>query len=82
MNGTISLEDFKKQLAQHDWFYYFSDDHGVWQRGERDSVRLQGIATTGNDDFKRAYNDACAIRFNTPSFVKPGATYQPPFKVG
>lgn len=28
-------------LAQHDWYYAYSDDHGVWQRGERQRSVIQ-----------------------------------------
>jgi hypothetical protein len=77
----ISLEEYIKQLNSHDWFYYFSDDHGVWQRGEGEHHRLLHIAQSGSNEFKKAYNDACAKRFNNPSFVPAGKTYVPPFKL-
>lgn len=28
-------------LTQHDWHYAYSDDHGVWSRGERNITRLE-----------------------------------------
>lgn len=75
----MTIEEYKTQLEQHDWFYHFSDDHGVWVNGERESARIFSIAQNGNDDFKKAYNEAYAIRFNTPSFVYDNHLYIPPF---
>ena len=77
----MTLEQYKKELAHHDWYYYFSDDHGVWQRGESESSRIFGLAKDGNDDFKRAYNDSHKRHFDTPSFVTPDRPYTLPFKV-
>jgi hypothetical protein len=54
----MTLEEYKKELQQHDWYYEFSDDHGVWQRGERASARLSRIAREGNEEFKKAYRYA------------------------
>jgi hypothetical protein len=75
----MTIEEYKTQLEQHDWFYHFSDDHGVWVNGERESARIFLIAENGNADFKRAYNEAYALRFNTPSFFYDRHLYIPPF---
>jgi len=40
----MKLTDFYDELSRHDWYYQFSDDYGVWQRGERDSARLTVIS--------------------------------------
>ena len=34
-------EDYMDKLRKHDWYYEYSDDHGVWRRGsdERDQLR-------------------------------------------
>ena len=29
----MELREFDNLLASHDWFYDYSDDYGVWQRG-------------------------------------------------
>lgn len=31
--SAVSLKDFDAQLAGFDWFYDYSDDHSVWERG-------------------------------------------------
>lgn len=77
--SLIPLEEFKYQLSCHDWYYYFSDDHRVYSAGEADSNRLKAIADAGNDDYKRAYNEAYALRFNTPSFVTPESPFTYPY---
>jgi len=28
------LSEFYKRLGWHDWFYEYSDDHSVWNRGK------------------------------------------------
>ena len=38
----MKIEDLKKLLDNHDWFYNFSDDHSVWVRGERESAQITG----------------------------------------
>ena len=40
----VSLPDFWDMLNAHDWYYAYSDDHSVWQRGERASKKLEAIA--------------------------------------
>lgn len=30
----MHLDDYKKALANLDWFYQYSDDHGVWRAGQ------------------------------------------------
>ena len=37
------IEYFKK-LQSHDWYYDYSDDNRVWEKGRRESQRLQAIA--------------------------------------
>ena len=31
-----SLTALEGLLARHDWYYQYSDDHSVWQRGQRE----------------------------------------------
>lgn len=78
---TISIDQFKDELNRHDWYYHFSDDHGVFLRGERENARIFFLAKTGGDDFKRAYNEAHAIHFKTDSFSTRQNPYTPPFKL-
>lgn len=43
--------EFYDLCDQHDWTYNFSDDHGVWQRGEAERRRLVALAAE-NPDFQ------------------------------
>ena len=72
---TIELfTAFIHRLHCHDWYFQFSDDHSVWQRGNKIQQELQAIAKS-HDFYDQAYqafidcmysNDdpktACAIR--------------------
>jgi hypothetical protein len=33
-----TLINLDRLLASHDWYYDYSDDHGVWTRGTRERV--------------------------------------------
>jgi len=48
---------FHQLLKSHDWFFDFSDDHSVWQRGLAERERLRSIALTlGEHDAERVSN--------------------------
>jgi hypothetical protein len=40
----MTLREYYKQLEQHDWYYEWSDDFRVWQRGRDDKTRLEEIS--------------------------------------
>lgn len=75
----MTLDEYKTALKKHDWFHYFSDDNRVCVAGERAGAALLSTAKNGGDDFKRAYNEEHAKRFNVPSFVYEGQPYKIPF---
>lgn len=77
----MDLNDYEIALRNHDWYFYFSDDHRVYSAGEQSSGRLLSIAQTGADAFKRLYNKYHAKHFDTPSFVTKDRPYKPPFSV-
>jgi hypothetical protein len=35
----MMLQDLAEHMSLHDWYYSYSDDHGVWQRG-LESVKI------------------------------------------
>ena len=37
------LVDFKEACRSHDWFYNYSDDHRVWQKGSQESARISAM---------------------------------------
>lgn len=61
--------DLEKRLKDHDWYYAFSDDHGVWQAGEKSRrVLLDLLGEAAKIDtpkarrmFKRYAPPGCSI---------------------
>jgi hypothetical protein len=54
------LEAFRTRLDNHDWFFSFSDDGGVWKRGKTELEALKQVAAQNGDDFGilfQAYQD-------------------------
>lgn len=79
----MTITEYRIALANHDWYYYFSDDHGVWSRGDATSKDLFNIAKSGGAEFQAAYNEQHAKHFNTESFYPKSGNnkYTPPFEV-
>lgn len=44
-----SLKEFEQALKHHDWYFDYSDDHRVWQRGMHsiDALRAQYAVLVG-----------------------------------
>jgi hypothetical protein len=68
----MNLAEFYNELERHDWFYQFSDDHGVWCAGERDCNRLKAIAET-SPEHRKLMSDFAAYHYSGESFGKPQA---------
>jgi len=53
-NATTNLEQL---LQGHDWFYEYSDDNGVWRRGnERHNQILREMRTIGEPAATELWN--------------------------
>lgn len=54
MEKTVhsTLKEYDQLLAAHDWYFAFSDDHGVFMRGERQADRLVDISKISDDHAK------------------------------
>lgn len=39
----MDATEFFKLLESHDWYYQYSDDHRAWEKGNKESKRLQSI---------------------------------------
>lgn len=52
---TNQLEEYIKALMHHDWFYDYSDDHGVWRKGKENQDKLFALSHSG-EAFKMAYD--------------------------
>lgn len=44
-----SLKDYWNQLAQHDWFFSYSDDPGMREKGREEESALLNIAKQGSE---------------------------------
>lgn len=44
-------QDFKKKLKGHDWYYNYSDDHNVWERGKRQLQNIVALYDSTNCPF-------------------------------
>jgi len=60
----MTIQEYKKALHAHDWHYNYSDDHGIWQKGEREASTLSHIAKTYGEEFKQEYDKAIAYYYS------------------
>ena len=40
----MDLVEYFKELQRHDWYYEYSDDHKVWEKGKNNLKRIQAVA--------------------------------------
>lgn len=59
--------EFYAQLNQHDWYYHYSDDHRVYQRGCDAEGRLRTIASK-DPKLKELYDGFKAHYFSGDGF--------------
>ena len=52
----MTNEEYFDKLQRHDWFYEYSDDHSVWQRGGKSLAELRNLAKD-NDVFAMMFSD-------------------------
>jgi hypothetical protein len=48
------LDDYLKTLKHHDWYYSYSDDGGVWRRGDAAQKSIEAKAKT-HEMYDKAY---------------------------
>ena len=53
-NKDITLEEYTKLLASHDWFFEMSDDYSMWERGHAERTRLVSL-TVGRPELEEAF---------------------------
>lgn len=56
------LENYKKALARHDWFYHYSDDHRVWKAGEQSWSNICHRQKVLDKDYL-IWNQYCPVEF-------------------
>jgi hypothetical protein len=45
-NMKKQLKTLEKLLQNHDWFYQYSDDYSVYERGDRESDTINTVINT------------------------------------
>ena len=68
--NDITLSKYYDMLTYHDWYYDYSDDHSVWQRGRDASENLRRIAETNGKEFKDLRDGFRAHYFSGDAFGK------------
>ena len=48
-NMNNKLQTLEKLLQDHDWFYQYSDDYGVYERGDRESNTINEVISALRD---------------------------------
>ena len=59
----MDLVEYFKELQRHDWYYEYSDDHKVWEKGRNNSKRIQAAAQE-SEVMLRMYKDYADYVFN------------------
>ena len=72
--NDITLSKYYDMLSGHDWYYDYSDDHSVWQKGRDASEQLRRIAENGQEykDLRLAFR---AYYFSGDAFGKEKQPY-------
>jgi hypothetical protein len=52
----MNIEDFKKQLDNHDWYYQMSEDRDVYRQGKYKHDKLVELSET-NPEFKKLFRE-------------------------
>lgn len=70
-----NIVKLKQALRNHDWFYQFSDDHSVWQRGCRQGREINELIKLTGDEGKAIakpfYDNYSAAVKGEKSFTLP-----------
>lgn len=59
----MTIEEFRKLLDAHDWYYDFSDDGNVMRRGRAAEDRLKAIAAS-SPELQEYYTAYCRRKYN------------------
>jgi hypothetical protein len=74
-NTPISLFDYDSRLRLHDWYYQYSDDHGVWCRGDSEQTALVDRIKE-SPEHKELYHAWVTYFFSGNSFNNPEFTQE------
>lgn len=73
----MNIQEFWDKLVSHDWYYSFSDDYGVYKRGQANQDKLRNIASSSPehrtlyDQFRDYHNAAIAGKEPNPLPDRP-----------
>jgi len=45
----MSIEDYKKELESHDWFYGMTEDNGIYRAGLHNEQRLAELSNLSKE---------------------------------
>ena len=48
----MNLKQYDKKLANHDWFYYYSDDMRFYRAGKEEAQLIEDVMKQSNDHTK------------------------------
>lgn len=63
-----SISEYYEALKAHDWFFEWSDDHGVYTRGREENKRLEAIAKEKGGGYQALWDGFIAHHFSGPAF--------------
>ena len=66
-----SIVEYYEMLLAHDWYYSFSDDHSVYQNGEKEVRRLMDIAAEKGLDYMRMWKQFNQAMFSGEPWGTP-----------
>lgn len=56
--GDEEYDAFRRKCINHDWYYSYSDDGGVWKNGERVRKELEATVATKGGKYKEYWEYA------------------------
>ena len=56
------LDSYRKALANHDWFYHYTEDHRVWKAGQASWDRIRSMQPNLDNDYS-IWNEHCPAEF-------------------
>lgn len=59
----ITLKDYYEQLRSHDWYYQYSDDGWVYNRGTESETRVRNLAKQ-SPEHQKMYDEFRAHKFS------------------
>lgn len=61
------LQSYYDELANHDWFYEYSDDHSVWRKGSSAQTQLRAKSNKAPEHLS-LYNAWSSYMFSGDAF--------------